>query len=97
MVRRTNRRNGGLILELDKGLLRISREPQFQFETSSPLVTLEVSDYQTLDQLGLDEFGDMRLDPTNELFPYSVQVYPEQIAGQLSGIDWNADDRIHAV
>lgn len=83
-----------MILQLSGGLIRISREPQFQFETSSPLVTLEISDYQTLDWLGLDEHGDMRLNPANELFPYSVQAYPEQLAGHLSDMDWNKPELI---
>lgn len=83
-----------MIRQVGTGLIRLTREPQFQFETSSPLVTLEVSDYETLDRLGLDEHGDMRLNPANELFPYSVQVYPEQLVGHLSDMDWNAPELI---
>jgi len=81
-----------MIRQVGAGLIRLTREPQFQFETSSPLVTLEVSDYETLDRLGLDEYGDMRLNPANELFPYSLQVYPEQLAGHLSDTDWNTPE-----
>lgn len=83
-----------MIRQVGTGLIRLTREPQFQFETSSPLVTLEISDYQTLDLLGLDEHGDMRLNPLNEMFPYSVQVYPEQLAGHISEVDWSATELI---
>jgi hypothetical protein len=86
-----------VIRQLGNGLIRLTREPQFQFETSSPLLTLEISDYHTLDRIGLDEHGDMRLNPTNELFPYSVQVYPEQLAGHLSEMDWSAPDLVAQV
>lgn len=83
-----------MIRQLGNGLIRLTREPQFQFETSSPLITLELSDYQTLDRLGLDEHGDMRLNPANELFPYVVQTYPEQLLSYLPGVDWACPDLI---
>jgi hypothetical protein len=83
-----------MILQVGRGLVRVSREPQFLFETSSPLITLEVSDYPTLDYLDLDEHGVMRLNPSNEFFPYSVHVYPEQIVGSFPGVDWESSSLI---
>ena len=81
-----------MIQQLGPGLVRFSREPQFLFETSSPLITVEISDYATLDFMELDEHGDMRLNPLNELFPYSVHVYPEQLPSQVSNLNWGSPE-----
>ena len=83
-----------MIVQIGKGLIRLSREPQFCLETSSPLMTVEVSDYVTLDLLGLDEHGDMRLDPRNDLFPYAVQAYPEQLQNHIINVDWGSPELI---
>lgn len=83
-----------MIHQIGTGLVRFSREPQFLLETSSPLITVEVSDYPTLDFLGFDEHGDMRLNPSNELFPYSVHVYPEQLPSQFSSLDWGSSNLV---
>lgn len=79
-----------MIVQFGNGLVRLSREPQFCLETSSPLITLQVSDYESLDLLGLDEHGEMRLDLRNELFPFAVQAYQDQLLHHFRGIDWDS-------
>jgi hypothetical protein len=83
-------RGGLMIVQFRKGLLRIVQEPQFCLDTSSPLLTLQVSDFPTLCDLELDELGDMRLDPSNTLFPFTIQAYPEQMPGDVLGGKANA-------
>lgn len=45
---------------------------------------MRVSSYEQLDALNLDEVGDMRLDPSNDLFPHTCHADPEQLKGFIS-------------
>ena len=72
-----------MIFESSAGLVRITLEPQFCLDTSSPLFTLQFPDFGILNYFGLDEVGDMRLDPSESLFPFSVHAYPEQFARHI--------------
>ncbi len=88
-----------MLIDAGQGFIEVFRERQFCLETHSPLLTVRVSSYELLDALNLDEVGDMRLDPSNELFPYTCQVYPEQLErwiseDQLSELTTNVVDDV---
>lgn len=73
-----------MIIQFEQGLVRIVQEPQFRLDTSSPLLTIQVSDYVTLGSLLCEEVGDLRLNPGDSMFPYSLQAYPEQLPTRIS-------------
>jgi hypothetical protein len=73
-----------MLFEFGDGLIEVFIERQFCLETYSPLLTIRFSSYEQLDALNLDEVGDMHLDPSNDLFPYTCHAYPEQLEGLIS-------------
>lgn len=75
-----------MLINRKTGLVRITWEKQYFFETTHPLLTVQCSDWLTLADLGLDRETEGLLDPRQDFFPYVTHAYPTELQDELPSI-----------
>lgn len=77
-----------MILEVNRGLVEIVLEPQYQGLATFPLLTVRASDLETFEFLNIYPHGDFLMDFRDQMFPLTAFVYERELL-DLAGIRLN--------
>src|SRR5210317_786128 len=74
-----------MLISTKTGMVNVFIEPQFAEVSSQELLTIQVSDFETFNLLGLRNEDSYRLDLKDEYFPFIGYGYRWQLGYKLGG------------